>query len=295
MILDDQQVQDYRRQGFAQVAGFVSADGVAALRGEADGIAAAAAASGFDPERVEMEPSRGAAGEVIRRIYEPCEHYAPFRDYAESAAILDAVQQLIGGNLLLHYSKLNMKPAEVGSVVEWHQDLSYYPLTNHDSLAVLIYLDDADETNGCLRVLPGRHRAELMDHTLSGVFQGCITEAVDETEAVTLAGKAGTAIFLDAMTPHASTQNRSGRQRRTLIISYRAADAFPIHIDNRTAATETYTRLVRGTRPSQARFTFSRFPIPVYGAKEASLYQLQERSRRDRAAARADPLQTPPL
>ena len=284
MILDQQQVQDYRRHGFACVAGFVSADRLAAFRGEAEGIAAASAAAGFDPERVEMEPSPGASGEVIRRIYEPCEHYALFRDYAESAAILDAVQQLIGGNLLLHYSKLNMKPAEVGSVVEWHQDLSYYPLTNHDSLAVLIYLDDADETNGCLRVLPGRHRAELMDHTTSGVFQGCITEPVDETEAVTLAGKAGTAIFLDAMTPHASTQNRSGRQRRTLIISYRAADAFPIHIDNRTAATETYTRLVRGTQPHQARFTFNRFPIPIYGAKEASLYQLQEHSRRNRAA-----------
>jgi len=284
MMLDERQVQDYRRQGFACVTEFVSSDWVATFRREADRIASASTASAFDPERVEMEPNQGSSGGVIRRIYEPCEYYAPFRDYAESAAILDAVQQLIGDNLLLHYSKLNMKPAEVGSVVEWHQDLSYYPLTNHDSLAVLIYLDDADETNGCLRVLPGRHRADLMDHTASGVFQGCITEPVDETEAVNLAGGAGTAIFLDAMTPHASTQNRSGRQRRTLIISYRAADAFPLHIDNRTAATEAYTRLVRGTRPPRARFTFDSFPIPIYGAKEASLYQLQELSRRNRAA-----------
>jgi ectoine hydroxylase-related dioxygenase (phytanoyl-CoA dioxygenase family) len=284
MMLDERQVQDYRRQGFACVPDFVSAEDLAAFRGEIDRITAASAASAFDPARVEMEPNQGASGRVIRRIYEPCEHYAPFREYSESAAILDAVQQLIGDNLLLHYSKLNMKPAEIGSVVEWHQDLSYYPLTNHDSLAVLIYLDDADETNGCLRVLPGRHRADLMDHTASGVFQGCITEPVDETAAVNLAGGGGTAIFLDAMTPHASTQNRSGRQRRTLIISYRAADAFPLHIDNRTAATEAYTRLVRGTRPHQARFTFSRFPIPIYGAKEASLYQLQELSRRNRSA-----------
>lgn len=285
MMLNEHDVQDYRRRGFACVPDFVSSDCLAAFRQDVDRIAAASSASGFDPARVEMEPGQSASGRVIRRIYEPCEHYALFRDYAESAAILDAVQQLIGDNLLLHYSKLNMKPAEVGSVVEWHQDLSYYPLTNHDSLAVLIYLDDADETNGCLRVLPGRHRAELMDHTAAGVFQGCITEPVDETEAVNLPGRAGTAIFLDAMTPHASTQNHSGRQRRTLIISYRAADAFPLHIDNRTAATETYTRLVRGTRPPQARFTFSRFPIPIYGAKEASLYQLQELSRRNRARA----------
>ncbi len=285
MILDERHVRDYRRQGFACVTGFVAPESLATFRREADRIASALTASGFDPAHVEMEPNQGASGHVIRRIYEPCEHYAPFREYAELAAILDAVQQLIGDNLLLHYSKLNMKPAEVGSVVEWHQDLSYYPLTNHDSLAVLIYLDDADETNGCLKILPGRHRADLMDHTASGVFQGCITEPVDETEAVNLVGGAGTAIFLDAMTPHASTQNHSGRQRRTLIVSYRAADAFPIHIDNRTAATEAYTRLVRGTRPHQARFTFRRFPIPIYGAKEASLYQLQELSRRNRAAA----------
>jgi len=285
MMFGEQHVEDYRRQGFACVAAFVPPDGIAAFRQEVDRIAAASAAAGFDPARVEMEPARDPSGRMIRRIYEPCEHYALFREYAESAAILDAVQQLIGDNLLLHYSKLNMKPAEVGSVVEWHQDLSYYPLTNHDSLAVLIYLDDADEANGCLRVLPGRHRAELMDHTASGVFQGCITEPIDETQAVNLVGGAGTAIFLDAMTPHASTQNRSGKQRRTLIISYRAADAFPIHINDRTAATETYTRLVRGTRPNQARFTFGRFPIPIYGAKEASLYQLQELSRRNRLAA----------
>src|SRR6185312_13121359 len=235
MTLGQQHVQDYQRQGFACVTDFVSSDCIAAFGREVDGIASAATASGFDPARVEMESGRESPGRVIRRIYEPCEHYAFFREYAESAAILDAVQQLIGDNLLLHYSKLNMKPAEVGSVVEWHQDLSYYPLTNHDSLAVLIYLDDADEANGCLRVLPGRQRAELMDHTASGVFQGCITEPIDETQAVNMVGGAGTAIFLDAMTPHASTQNRSGRQRRTLIISYRAADAFPIHIDNRTA------------------------------------------------------------
>ena len=53
---------------------------------------------------------------------------------------------------MFHYSKINMKPPSIGSVVEWHQDLSYYPLTNSSSLAVLIYLDDADVEE---RVLAG--------------------------------------------------------------------------------------------------------------------------------------------
>jgi len=285
MKLTDEDVRRYRSQGYVSVAGFMAPTWIEAFRAEADRIASVSTAAEHDPARVEMEPGQEPTGNKIRRIYEPCEYYPSFRDYAESAEILDAVEQLIGGNVLLHYSKLNMKPAEVGSVVEWHQDLAYYPLTNHDSLAVLLYLDDAGEENGCLKVLPGRHEADLMDHTAGGLFQGRVTEDVDEQNAENLPGMAGTAIFLHGMTPHASVQNRSGKPRRTLIVSYRAADCFPIHIDNRTNATEEFTRLVRGVQATQARFTFTRFPIPAYAAKEASLYQLQEMSRDKRLQA----------
>ena len=38
---------------------------------------------------------------------------------------------------MFHLSKVNMKPAALGSVVDWHQDLTYYPLTNTDSVTVL--------------------------------------------------------------------------------------------------------------------------------------------------------------
>ena len=285
MKLTEDQVGRYNNEGILTVPGFLTPKWIDAFRAEADRITSASTAASFDPARVEMEPNQDPAGKRIRRIYEPCEYYPVFRDYSESPEMLDAVEQLIGANLLLHYSKLNMKPAELGSVVDWHQDVAYFPVTNHDALAVLLYLDDADEENGCLRVLPGRHRADLMDHTTGGVFQGRITEPIDETRALNLPGKAGTAIFQHAMTPHASVQNRSGRPRRTLIIGYRAADCFPLHVDNRTNETEAFTRLVRGRRADEARFTFRRFPVPVYAAKEASLYALQEMSRGNRLMA----------
>ena len=285
MRLTDDQVARYNDEGILSVPGFLAPKWIDAFRAEADRLTAASTAADFDPERVEMEPNQDSAGNSIRRIYEPCAYYPEFQEYSESPDILDAVEQLIGGNLLLHYSKLNMKPAERGSVVEWHQDLSYYPLTNHDSLAVLLYLDDADEENGCLRVVPGQHRAELMDHTTEGVFQGLITEPVDESRARNLPGKAGTGIFLHGMTPHASVQNRSGRPRRTLIISYRAADSFPLYVGNRSASIDAFTRLVRGRPAGEARFTLKRFPVPIYSVNEASLYQLQEMSRENRLAA----------
>ena len=163
--------------------------------------------------------------------------------------------------------------------MEWHQDLSYYPLTNRDSLAVLFYLDDTDEKNGCLQLLPGRHQGTLMGHSREGYFQGMVTEEVDATDAVSAEGAAGTAIFMNCMTPHASTTNQSERPRRTLILSYRAADAFPIYYGPQTDKVESYARLVRGRLSPMARFTMSEFPIPRYKRKIASLYELQEQSR----------------
>jgi phytanoyl-CoA hydroxylase len=280
MMLSQQYVDDYRNKGFTCVQECISPTSLSALRDEVDAITGRSSVASHDAERVEMEPGQTPEGNKIRRIYEPCEYYACFRDFAESTEILDAVEQLVGADILLHYSKLNMKPAELGSVVEWHQDLSFYPLTNPDSLAVLIYLDDADEQNGCLKVLPGRHREPLMDHTAGGVFQGCIEGEVNEAGVENMVGKAGTVTFMNGMTPHASAQNLGSKPRRTLIVSYRAADAMPIHLGNRTAGTEEFTRLVRGQPAREARFGFDRFPIPVYGAKEASLYELQAQSRR---------------
>lgn len=63
-----------------------------------------------------------------------------------------------------------MKLPGVGSVVEWHQDLAYDPLTNHDSVKVLFYLDDTNEENGALLVMPGRHKGSMMCHSEDGFF-----------------------------------------------------------------------------------------------------------------------------
>ena len=200
---------------------------MAALLADMEAICAGNTLARHDKSRLEMEPDQGPDGALVRRIYEPCTHYPRFRAFSESATLLDCVEQLLGPDLVFHYSKINMKPPAIGSVVEWHQDLSYYPLTNPDSVSILFYLDDADEENGCLQVIPGAHLRPLLDHTRDGYFQGRVTEPVDESRAVLLEGKAGSVIFMDAMLPHASVTNRSRRPRRTLILSYRAADAFP--------------------------------------------------------------------
>ncbi len=231
-----------------------------------------------------MEPDQPPDGAAVRRIYEPCAHYPLFKALSESDQLLDSIELLLGPDLLYHYSKINMKPAEIGSVVEWHQDLSYYPLTNRDSLAVLFYLDDTRVENGCLQLLPGRHQDPLMDHSREGYFQGKVTQAVEAAGAEFAEGAAGTAIFMHCMTPHASTTNQSNRPRRTLILSYRAADAFPIYYGPQTARVETHVRLVRGCPSQTVRFTMDEFPVPHFKRQIASLYELQESARQEQEA-----------
>jgi phytanoyl-CoA hydroxylase len=282
-MLTDDQVAQYHVDGFTISRGFLSPGEVAELLWEIEAISAGNTLAAHDRSRLEMEPAQGPDGTLVRRIYEPCTHYPRFRALSEDARLVESVARLLGPNVLFHYSKINMKPPAIGSVVEWHQDLTYYPLTNRDSLAVLFYLDGADRENGCLQVLPGRHLGAPIEHTRNGWFQGKVTEALDTSDAVPLEAGAGSAIFMHGMTPHASVTNTSDRPRRTLILSYRAADAYPIYVGEPTAKTEQHVRLVRGEWSPVARFGEVAFPIPRHQRATASLYELQELSRQEEA------------
>jgi phytanoyl-CoA hydroxylase len=282
-MLSQGQVSQFEQEGYCVVPGLLSAADVSAFLAGVDEISAGATVASHDSSRLEMEPNQPPDGNKIRRIYEPCTYYPAFRALSESDRLLSALAQLIGPNLLFHYSKLNMNPPSIGSVVEWHQDLAYYPLTNTDSLAVLFYLDDSDRGNGCLQVIPRRHRDGIMNHTSGGFFAGRITEPVPAKNAISIEGQAGTAIFLHGVTPHASAPNSSPRPRRTLILGYRAADAYPVYYGETTVRSERHVRLVRGERCSRARFSSHDIPIPNYQDTPKSLYELQERFREPRA------------
>ena len=90
-------------------------------------------------------------------------------------AVIDILTRLLGPGLRLHGSKLNMKSAQYGSPVEWHQDWAFYPHTNDDVLAIGVLLDDCDLSNGPMLVTPGTHTGEVWNHHgEDGCFAGLI-------------------------------------------------------------------------------------------------------------------------
>jgi ectoine hydroxylase-related dioxygenase (phytanoyl-CoA dioxygenase family) len=278
-MLTGPQIKSYKSKGFCVRHDFLSQSEVDHLLSEMEEVSAGSTLANHDATRIEMEPKQSADGTKLRRIYEPCTYYDSFRKFAESKTMVDSMVQLLGRDVLYFSSKINVKPGEIGSVVEWHQDMAYGPLTNRSVVAILIYLDDADLENGCLQVVPGHHR--MLDHSHDGYFQGRITEALDTSKAISLEGKRGTAVFFNGLAPHASAPNTSPRPRRTLILGYRAADAFPIHVGEMSVNSDQFVRLVHGEFSRVARFDMDQVFIPRYAQGARSLYELQERSRKD--------------
>jgi hypothetical protein len=73
-------------------------------------------------------------------------------------AILDAVEALVGPDILLWKSKAFVKfpgPAQVA----WHQDLPHWNLVPAEAVTAWLALSDSNEGNGCVRAIPGSHRA----------------------------------------------------------------------------------------------------------------------------------------
>ena len=275
----DDQIGQYHNEGFIVVERLFDDGDMARVDATVRQMTDQALSGGDHSKVLELEPEPVDGERVPRRIFSPYDQHETFRDLAHDPRMLDRIESLIGGHFNLQHSKLNMKPAKVGSAVEWHQDMAYFPHTNDDLVTALVYLDDATEENGCLQVLP-RHHTHYFDHAgADGRFAGMITEDLEPFgKPRSLPAPAGSAIFMHCITPHASLPNRSSRPRRTLIYEYRANDSFPIYYGEMTNLAEAKFRLVRGKPARFARFGGPRPLIPNVG-KYTSLYELQSQAK----------------
>ena len=114
---------------------------------------------------------------------------------------------------------LQGKEARNPSYVSWHQDLTYWGLDCDDLVTVWVALSPASEESGCMRVLPGSHRQELLPHEDIYDPDNMLTRGqeisihVDEQAAVAMALEAGQMSLHNVRLAHASGPNRSGDRR----------------------------------------------------------------------------------
>ncbi|MGB3556722.1 MAG: phytanoyl-CoA dioxygenase family protein [Jannaschia sp.] len=230
-VLTDAQKATYETDGYLVLERRLSAEQLAALHAEVARYEEKARGLTDGTEELDLEDSHRPDAPRIRRIKLPHTHSEVIRDLMTSDTILAPVRDLIGPDLRLHTTKLNMKSAGYGAAVEWHQDFAFYPHTNDDVLAVGVILDDMGMENGPLMVFPGSHRGPIRDHHAEGYFVGAMDlarDGYDMADAVPLTGPAGSVSIHHGRIVHGSALNTSERARRILFYEMMAADAWPV-------------------------------------------------------------------
>ncbi|WP_193370984.1 phytanoyl-CoA dioxygenase family protein [Pelagibius marinus] len=230
-VLSEEQVRFYEDNGYLLLEERVPAEELERLHGEIARFVREARGMTASDERLDLEDSHTPENPRVRRIKLPHKLSPAFAELMRSDWILAPVRDLIGPDLRLHTSKLNMKSAGYGAAVEWHQDWAFYPHTNDDILAVGVILDDMAEENGPLMVFPGSHKGPVYDHHAGGYFAGAVSLAANGLhagDAATLTGPAGSISLHHVRALHGSAPNRSARDRRMLFYEITSADAFPI-------------------------------------------------------------------
>lgn len=161
--------------------------------------------------------------------------------------ILDAVEDLLGPDLLVWSSSFFIKEAHDPSYVSWHQDSTYWGLSHPDVVTAWLALTVSDVPNGCMRVIRGSHlrdqvphRDTFAEHNLLSRGQEVAVE-VNEADAVNLELQPGEFSLHHVRIVHGSEPNRADYRRVGYAIRY-----LPTYV-RQTAGPRDSATLVRGT------------------------------------------------
>jgi len=164
-------------------------------------------------------------GEDSKEIREWHESSRFLYDICTNDMILDHVEDVLGPDFYLWGSNFFIKPPRSSSTVGWHQDTYYWPLEPKISATVWLALEDVNEENAAMRVIPGSHKVGLLKHSRSSDTDSVLTLECEggqfrEDLAVSLNVKAGAFSMHDDKLVHGSPANSSERRRAGLTIRY---------------------------------------------------------------------------
>ena len=148
-----------------------------------------------------------------------------FHDLCRTPAILDYVEDLIGPNFFQWGGQFFVKYPGDGSVVPWHQDAQYWPLTPCRTVTVWLALTEVDAANGAMRVVSGSHlHGEFIHRTNPApnlvLDQEVTGDQIDEDKVVTLDLEPGQISLHDDGLLHGSLANHSDRLRCGLTMRF---------------------------------------------------------------------------
>ena len=148
-------------------------------------------------------------------------------DLATHPRVLDAIEQIIGPDILVHHSSLFCKYPHDGAFVSWHQDGFYLNLSEPLLVSAWIALSNSHPANGCMRVVRTSHQNGRVAHAnsaisrqnllVNGLEVACAVEERDATDVVLRAGEMS---LHHVNLVHGSNANESDEPRLGFAIRY---------------------------------------------------------------------------
>ena len=154
-------------------------------------------------------------------------HFAWAYRLVSHPRILDAVEDVIGPNIVVHATSIFQKRPYDATFVSWHQDGYYLNLDQPDFVSAWVALTNSNTENGCMRVVRTSHRNGSFPHANSAKHEENllasgleIAVAVEESEATDVVLQPGEMSLHHVNIVHGSNPNRSSTTRAGFAIRY---------------------------------------------------------------------------
>ena len=182
-------------------------------------------------DRLERELGSPVADADIKWRSHAHAHSPWFNRLIRHPRILDAVEDVIGPNILVWTSTFFIKEPQSPTFAAWHQDSTYFGLEPHEQVCAWVALTDAGRQSGCMEHVSSRGAPRQLRHAPLGLANSInragqtITEAFDQSEPVAMALPAGSFSLHHEFSVHRSAPNRSAHRRVGIGLNY-----IPTHV-----------------------------------------------------------------
>lgn len=210
MRFTDEQVQQFRQDGYVTVPDFWDATEVAAIQAELERLKRDGLLRNVATDGDGVTTSHVKANLQLCPMYDKSDF---FRAMPFAPKVAEAVAELIGDPVLLHLDQVFLKPARHGAGTNWHQDNAYFQISDPlKGTAMWTAVHTANVANGTLHVIPGSFR-ETYEHPRDPDSDHHIRCYPPEEQAVPIELPAGGVVFFAYGVAHATRANTTEHER----------------------------------------------------------------------------------
>lgn len=257
MTIKEEQLRAYEENGFLFLPGYFSQTEVEVMKAELPTVFA------DETRRKVMEKE----GREVRSVYGSHITNQTYQRLSRHPRIVEPAMRILGSRVYIYQFKINAKAAFGGDVWEWHQDYIFWlkedGMPTARALNVMIFLDEVNEFNGPLFLIPGSHREGMIDvpardaraaslddlpeyyrdspgwisnltaRLKYSLDREVVARLVAQSGIVAPKGPSGSVLFSHPNIIHGSPNNISPFDRVVAIITYNSIENIPVDIGER--------------------------------------------------------------